>query len=179
MITQPDLLQAGLTTLILSWLGGCVVSDLRSRQVPVFWTVFPLAAAGLWRLGQGDWQSILLVAALVFASDLQRKGWRILAGCLALLAGLLAVSTFEQALLALVVFGVWFQWEIGATGGADAKISIALVLFFGDGPLIVPIAVAGGLQGLVGLFKKQRTIPYTVAILLGTAAYLLLRVRGQ
>ena len=62
--------------------------------------------------------------------------------------------------------------KIGATGGADAKIIISLVLLFGNGLLFIPIVLAGGVQGLIGLLSKKKTIPYTVAITLGTAAWL-------
>ncbi len=72
----------------------------------------------------------------------------------------------------LVVFAVWALWEIGATGGADAKIIIALVLFFANGLLFIPIVLVGGVQGLVGLIARRKTIPYTVAITLGTVAWL-------
>ena len=179
MTTLPFIVQAGLTALIMSWLGGCVVSDMHSRQVPVTWTVIPLAAAGFWRLTFRDWQSVLLVCVLAVISDPPHKGWRVLAGSLALLAGVLAVGSFEHALLVMVVFAVWFLWETGATGGADAKIIIAVVLFFGDGLLLFSIVIAGGFQGVVGWVKKQKTIPFTVSILLGTAVYLLVRVYVQ
>ena len=72
----------------------------------------------------------------------------------------------------LVIFAVWALWEIGATGGADAKIIIALVLFFADGLLFIPIVLVGGVQGLAALIARRKTIPYTVAITLGTAAWL-------
>ena len=72
----------------------------------------------------------------------------------------------------LVIFAVWALWEIGATGGADAKIIIALVLLFADGLLFIPIVLIGGVQGLVALIVRRKTIPYTVAITLGTAAWL-------
>ena len=78
----------------------------------------------------------------------------------------------------LVIFAVWALWEIGATGGADAKIIIALVLLFANGLLFIPIVLVGGVQGLVGLIARRKTIPYTVAITLGTAAWLWMAV-GQ
>jgi Flp pilus assembly protein protease CpaA len=44
---------------LLSWLVVCMVFDLRSRLVPTWLTVLPLAAAGIWRLSQGDWIIVL------------------------------------------------------------------------------------------------------------------------
>lgn len=57
-------------SLLLAWLGACVVYDLRSRQVPALLTILPLILAALWRLFQGGWQMVLLVIALVLVSDL-------------------------------------------------------------------------------------------------------------
>jgi hypothetical protein len=62
--------------------------------------------------------------------------------------------------------------SVDATGGAGAKIIISLVLLIGNGLLFIPIVLAGGVQGLIGMLTKKKTIPYTVAITLGTAAWL-------
>jgi hypothetical protein len=40
----------------------------------------------------------------------------------------------------------WTLWEIGATGGADAKLIISLVLLFGNGLLFIPIVLVGGFR---------------------------------
>jgi Flp pilus assembly protein protease CpaA len=77
-----------------------------------------------------------------------------------------------------VIFAVWVMWEIGVTGGADAKIIITLVLLFADGLLFIPIVLVGGVQGLAALIARRKTIPYTVAITLGTAAWLLLQFQA-
>lgn len=76
----------------------------------------------------------------------------------------------------LVIFAVWALWEIGATGGADAKIIISLVLLFANGLLFIPIVLVGDVQKLAGLLAKRKTIPYTLAITLGAAAWLWLSV---
>ena len=52
------------------------------------------------------------------------------------------------------------------------KIIITLVLLFGNGLVFLPIIFVGGIQGLLGLSTRQKTIPYTVSITLGTAAWL-------
>ena len=72
----------------------------------------------------------------------------------------------------LAIFAAWALWELGATGGADAKIIITLVLLFGNGLVFLPIIFVGGIQGLLGLSTHQKTIPYTVSITLGAAAWL-------
>jgi Flp pilus assembly protein protease CpaA len=159
-------------SLLLTWLTICVVFDLRSRQVPTSLTVIPLTVAGLWSLFQGGWQLVLLVVLLILISDLPQSKWRISVACAATILAL-SISGHSGIVYAmLVVFAVWALWEIGAMGGADSKIIMALVLFFANGVLFIPIVMVGGIQGLVGLIARRKTIPYTVAITLGTVAWL-------
>ncbi|KPL77767.1 hypothetical protein [Bellilinea caldifistulae] len=158
--------------LLLAWLAICVIFDLRSRQVPAFLTVLPLILAAVWQLIQGGWQLVVLVALLVLISDLPQAKWRIPVACASTVLGLCIAGSPSIVYAMLVVFAVWALWEIGASGGADAKIIIALVLFFADGLLFIPIVLVGGVQGLVGLVARRKTIPYTVAIAVGTVAWL-------
>lgn len=158
--------------LLLAWLAVCVTFDLRSRQVPAFLTVLPLILAATWQLIQGGWQLVALVALLVLISDLPKAKWRIPIACAATILSLSIAGSPDIVYAMLVVFAVWALWEIGASGGADAKIIIALVLFFADGLLFIPIVLVGGVQGLVGLIARRKTVPYTVAIALGTVAWL-------
>jgi prepilin signal peptidase PulO-like enzyme (type II secretory pathway) len=166
--------QVILSAVLLAWLGVCVVFDLQSRQVPVLLTVVPLLMAAACRLFQGGWQLVLIVIALTLLSDLSQAKWRIPIACVVAVGGLSLAGSPETVYAMLVVFAVWALWETGATGGADAKIIIALVLLFADGSLFIPIVLVGGIQGLVGLIARRKTIPYTVAIALGTAAWVLL-----
>jgi hypothetical protein len=76
-----------------------------------------------------------------------------------------------SGLLNFSIFLVWLLWEKGALGGADAKILISLLFVWGSAALLVWIALAGGLQGLVAWWRKRREIPYTVAILLGSICF--------
>lgn len=158
--------------LLLAWLAICVIFDLRSRQVPASLTVMPLILAAIWRLSQGGWQLVALVVLLILISDLPQAQWRIPAACAATVLGLSIAGSPGIVYAMLVVFAVWALWEVGASGGADAKIIVALVLFFADGLLFIPIVLVGGVQGLVGLVVRRKTIPYTVAIALGTVAWL-------
>jgi Flp pilus assembly protein protease CpaA len=158
--------------LLLAWLAICVIFDLRSRQVPTFFTVLPLILAALLQLVQGSWQLVALVALLILISDLPQAKWRVPVACTATILGLSIAGSPGIVYAMLVVFAVWALWEIGATGGADAKIIITLVLFFANGLLFIPIVLVGGVQGLVGLIARRKTIPYTVAIALGMVAWL-------
>lgn len=161
---------------LLAWLGTCVLFDLRSRQVPTLLTVIPLILAAGWRLFQGGWQLVMLTVGLTLLSDLPQAKWRMPLGCGAAMLGLSSVGSPEQVSAMLVIFATWAMWESGATGGADAKIIITLVLLFADGLLFIPIVLAGGVQGLAALIARRKTIPYTVAITLGTAVWLWLGV---
>jgi Flp pilus assembly protein protease CpaA len=159
-------------SLLLVWLSICVVFDLRLRQVPAFLTVIPLILAALWQLFQGGWQLDLLALLLILVSDLPQANWRILLACAVTILALSLSSSPGTVYALLVVFAVWALWEIGAMGGADSKIIIALVLFFANGLLFIPIVFVGGIQGLVGLITRRKTIPYTVAITFGMVVWL-------
>ena len=164
--------QVMLWTFLFAWLGTCVGYDLHSRQVPALLTLPPLILAAFWRLFHGCWQIVLLVAALILISDLPKAKWRIPLACLAALLSLSSTQSSGSIYAMLVIFAVWILWESGATWGADAKIIITLVLLFADGLLFIPIVLVGGIQGLFGLIARRKTIPFTVAITLGTAAWL-------
>jgi Flp pilus assembly protein protease CpaA len=163
--------QVILLLLLMTWLGTCVVFDLHSRHVPALLTIPALVLSALWRLYQDGWPVVILVFALILISDFPWPKWRIPVACLATILAL-SIPSFEESIYAiLVIFAAWALWEIGATGGADAKLIISLVLLFGNGLLFISIVMVGGIQGLVGLIARKKTIPYTVAITLGTAAW--------
>jgi hypothetical protein len=158
-------------TLLFIWLSACMVFDLRSRQVPALLTLVPLALAAVWRFFLGGWMMVLLVAALILISDIPSARWRIPLAALFALSLLFASGKAEMVYGILVIAAIWAMWELGATGGADAKIIITLVLLFGNGLLYLPIVLVGGAQGLIGLIARRKTIPFTVSITLGTAAW--------
>ena len=171
MVTTLSTIQIILWGLVLAWLGACAVYDLRSRQVPGWLTIPPLILAAVGQLFQENWQLVLLLVVLVLISDLPATRWRIpLAGLAAVLT--LSISGASELFSAeLAIFTVWALWELGASGGADTKIIITLVLLFGNGLVFLPIIFVGGIQGLFGLATRQKTIPYTVSITLGAAAW--------
>ncbi|PWB50520.1 MAG: hypothetical protein C3F13_16340 [Anaerolineales bacterium] len=168
--------QVILLVFLLAWLGACVVFDLRSRQVPSLLTIPPLVLSALWRLLQGGWLVVILVVALILISDFPWPKWRIPMACIVTILALSISGPSESIYAFLVIFAAWALWEIGVTGGADAKIIISLVLLFGNGLVFIPIVMAGGIQGLLGLMTRKKTIPYTVAITLGTVTWLYLTV---
>ena len=164
--------QVILLFLLMAWLSACMIFDLRSRQVPALLTIPPLIISALSRLLQGEWPLVLLVVVLTLISDLTWPKWSISLACLATILALSVPGPSESIYAVLVIFAAWALWEIGATGGADSKLIISLVLLFGNGFLFIPIVIVGGIQGMVGLIARKKTIPYTVAITLGTAVWL-------
>ena len=171
-MSYPLIFQIIQGSVLFGWLGACVVHDLRSRQVPALLTIVPLIVAAGGRFFLGGWQLVLLTVLLTLVSDLRQVRWRIPVGCCAAILALSLTGDPGSVYALLVIFAVWAMWETGATGGADAKIIITLVLLFADGQVFIPIVLVGGVQGLAALIARRTTIPYTVAITLGTATWL-------
>lgn len=162
------LFQAGFILSALAWLCMCVHHDLRSREVPLPLLLPPLAAACLFALLRDRSAPVCLVGLLVLMSMINfEKLW--LGGLAAVLLSLIDPLTAPLSLVFGILWGLWLK---GALGGADVKILFTLLLFLGDVGLLVPVALCGGVQGLVALFRKQRQIPYTVAIAAGFLFYL-------
>lgn len=158
--------------LVLPWLLACAISDLRTRTVPTWLTVVPLLGATAWTAWQGDWPLALLVLTLVALDDLPWRARGFLAG----VQGLLLLFTWQLDGLAglgtgLALLGIWLCWKLGAFGGADAQVLLTLVLLFQPGVLL-PVALAGGVQGLAQWLRKKSTLPAMLAILAGTLFYL-------
>ena len=157
------------TFLLVTWLAACAVWDLRTRTVPGWLTVFPLLGAALARVAVGMWCPPVLVAGLIFASDLPRQARIPVAGAMALALSVMSSAAELQIVVALM--GIWLFWELSLTGGADAKIMMAVVLMLGDGSVVFPIAIAGAVLAVVAAIQKKGTVPYVVAIALGTLFY--------
>lgn len=156
------------------WLIACVACDLKTRQVPNLLTLSALLLAAIWRTIAGDWLVVGMVLALIAISDLPRTPRILLAG--AAWVACIIFGTAAQGNLSIALFAAWLFWELGVMGGADAKMLTALLLLTGDPLLLGAVLLAGGLQGLIGLLRKEKTVPYTVAIAAGTVWYLMARL---
>lgn len=152
-----------LMVLITAWLAICVWHDLKTREVPNLLTIGPLVGMSFYAILCGWSGATWLVVMFTLFSELPRLRW--LAGGLATVVIALLMPSLFPILLSL--YGAWLLWELGAMGGADAKILMTLFLFMGNASVILPITIVGGIQGVVALFKKERQIPYTVSILAG------------
>lgn len=161
-----------MSLLVLPWLLVCAISDLRTRTVPTWLTAVPLLGATAWIAWQGAWPLALLVLTLVALDDLHWRARGFLAG----VQGLLLLFTWQLDSLAglltgLALLAIWLCWKLGAFGGADAQVLMSLTLLF-QPAVLLPVALAGGLQGLVQWLRKKSTLPAMLAILAGMLFYL-------
>jgi Flp pilus assembly protein protease CpaA len=156
------------------WLTACTLLDLKKRKVPSALTLPPLFGAVLWAALNGKTVVALFVLLLFVLADVSPRlnGF---AGGLQAILFCLGLSTSPEpvraAVTMLAAFWIWVIWRVGKMGGADAQVLLALALVFGPSILLL-ITLAGGVQGLVSLLAKKKTIPYMVSILAGTSVFL-------
>lgn len=159
--------------LALPWLAFCAWHDLKSRTVPPLLTIPPLAASILLHGILDSWPVAVLAATLIVLDDLPWRWRGILGGAQGLL--LLAawfVAGPSSAVLGLVLIGTWLSWKLGALGGADAQVVITLLLFFGL-PVLLPVALATGLQAVIQWLRGKATLPAMLGILAGVGLHTL------
>jgi hypothetical protein len=148
-----------------------MVYDLRNHQIPTPLTVGGMVGAGVYALFNGLWAPVLLMIALTHVSDFNPREKR-----LAFALTLSAFSAIFQpatALICALILGFWVLWEFGTLGGADVKLLIAATLVFGNPIVLIPIAVSGGIQGVIASLQKKRDIPFVVSIFCGTLLFVL------
>jgi len=158
------------------WLAVCTVCDLKRREVPPALTLPPLFGAVLWNVFNGNFAVALFVLLLFILADVSIR-MRGFANGLQAVIFCLGLATSPEPVLAVITmltaFVIWSLWKLEKMGGADAQVLLALTLVCGPSVLL-PITLAGGIQGLVSLLAKKRTIPYMVSILTGASVFLLL-----
>lgn len=160
--------------LALPWLALCTWHDLRTRTVPLLLTIPPLLAAMAWQGYLESWPVAVLALTLLVLDDLPWRWRGILAGIQGLLlAAAWSTSGVMSALLGLTLISIWALWKFGAIGGADAQVVMALTLFFGL-VILVPIALATGLQAAVQKLRGRDTLPAMLGILVGVGLHTLI-----
>lgn len=148
-----------------------MIYDLKDREVPMPLTLGGLVGAGVLGLFHGLWSPVLLTIALTHVADFNPREKR--------LAFALTLSAFagifqpDAALLCAVILSIWMLWEFGIMGGADVKLLVAITIMTGNSTILIPIAVAGGIQGVIASLRKQREIPFVVSIFCGTLFFVL------
>ena len=154
---------------LLALLFMSMLYDLRKHEVPMFLTVTGLVGSGLYAILNGLWTPVLLTVILTLVSDLNSRG-----KLLAIAMTSSVIASFVQpggVLICATIFSVWALWEFGILGGADAKLMIAVVLILGNPAVIIPISIAGGIQGVVASLQKKKEIPFVVSIFCGTLLF--------
>lgn len=158
------------------WLAVCTVWDLKRREVPPVLTIPPLFGAVLWSVFTGNAGVALFIVQLFILADVSIRmrgfanGLQATIFCLALA---ISPDPWLAAGTMLTAYVIWAVWRLEKMGGADAQVLLALTLVCGPS-ILLPITLAGGVQGLVSLLAKKRTIPYMVSILTGASVFLLL-----
>lgn len=159
------------------WLAACTVYDLKWREVPPALTLPPLFGAVLWTALTGKPAVALFVLLLFILADIPVRS-RGFANGLQALIFVLGLSTSPEPLLTglimVATMTIWAVWKLDKIGGADAQVLMVLVLLI-EPAVLLPIAVVGGLQGLVTLMARKKTMPFMVSILTGTCVLFLVQ----
>ncbi len=157
----------------IPWLVVCSLYDLRSRTVPAGLTIPPLLVMVIWTAVQGSWAVALFALILFFLAEAPKPLFSVLVGSLGVLLALCWMQAGLPAVeLSLSLLGVWFAWRLGAIGGADTQVLMVLALGYGPG-ILIPISMAGGLQGLIQRLRGESNLPAMLSILAGTCFHLL------
>ena len=146
-----------------------MIYDLRDREVPMPLTVGGLVGAGVYAFFNGFWAPVILTIALTHVADFNPRTKRLaFAMTLAAFAGIFQPAA---AMISALILGVWVLWEFGILGGADVKLLIAAVLVLGNPIILIPIAIAGGIQGVIASLRKKKEIPFVASIFCGTLLF--------
>lgn len=164
-----------LATLVCLWLLACAIYDLKSRTVPLLLTLPPLFIALLWQALNGQTLLALFVMLLFILADVPPRmrgfatGLQVFNFCVCLAA---SPEPIQTGILLLTLFAIWFAWIMKKLGGADAQTLMALALLFGPA-ILLPIILAGGVQGLICRLVRKKTMPCMLSILAGVVLYFL------
>jgi len=75
----------------------------------------------------------------------------------------------------LTMFVIWMIWQLEKMGGADAQVLLTLLLLLGP-TILLPVALTGGLQGIITLLARKKTMPFMVSVFTGTCVYFLMQL---
>jgi Flp pilus assembly protein protease CpaA len=148
-----------------------MIYDLRDQRVPMLLTVGGLVAAGGYALFHGLWAPVLLTFSLILVADINSRTKRLVFA--SALTGLASIIQPAAALICVLILFVWMLWEFGVIGGADAKLLIVMMLVFNNPIVLIPISIAGGVQGVIAALQKKKEIPFVTSIFCGTFLFVL------
>jgi hypothetical protein len=160
------------------WLLACTAYDLKWREVPPALTLPPLFGAILWTALTGKFAMALFVLLLFILADIPVRS-RGFANGLQALIFILGLSTSPDPMLAgismLAMFVIWMTWQLEKMGGADAQVLLTLLLLLGP-TILLPVALTGGVQGLITLLARKKTMPFMVSVFTGICVFFLMQL---
>lgn len=154
---------------LLAILFASMLFDLRTREVPAVLTLGSLLGSAGISLWQGMWSPVLLIVALALIGDFDPRSKRLAFSATA--AAFACIFQPTTGLLCLAMFALWLLWAYGLAGGADVKLLMAALLVFDDVAVLLPVAIAGGVLGILAVLRRQCQIPYVPAIFFGAALF--------
>lgn len=114
---------------LMAWLIWETLWDFRDQNLPIWFSLVPLASGLLYRAILGDWPAALFVALVVASTELPNPVWRVpVLGAL----GALAFANLPAVWLPLIagVILACLLFEVRAMGGADALAVIYVLTWF-------------------------------------------------
>ncbi|HOD05484.1 MAG TPA: hypothetical protein PKH92_10615 [Anaerolineaceae bacterium] len=165
--------------LIAIFLLACAWLDVKTRKVPNVLTLTVLVYGMISASIRGNWPAALLVVLFVILSDLRQSIASPVSLLALAIAGIVSWQKLglglDAILVQIMMFVIWQMWLHRLTGGADAKILLALTLLYGSG-IFLAATLAGGVFGLVALLFKKRTLPYVLPIAAGAIVFMALKL---
>lgn len=134
-------------------------------------TVGGMVGTGVYALFTGLWAPVLLTIALTLVADFDPREKR-LAFALTF-AAFSAIFQPSAVWICALILGFWVLWEFGILGGADVKLVITALLVLGNPLVLIPISIAGGIQGMIAALRKKKEIPFVASIFCGTLLFVL------
>ena len=141
----------------LIWLALISWFDIRTRQIPhSAWVGIPFLLGLIYRAMNGGWDLSLLALVVVLASERKfGSSYRYLRNLRSIYSwipfiGILVYLAGQGNLpAALAILGFWAAWEMRFWGGADALVSITLLLCWPDAPLLISFILVNLILALV------------------------------
>lgn len=129
--------------------------DYHDQNLPIWFSLVPLAAGLIWRAISGDWGAALFAALLVASTHFAQPIWRI--GSLGVLAGL-AAANLPPSWLPFIAGCVLAEllFELGAMGGADALAVIYALLWFPSWTALAALLAGMLLLSVIELIVRYR-----------------------
>ncbi len=141
----------------LIWLGIVSWFDLRTRQIPhSAWVAIPFLLGCGFRVHHGGWELALISIFMLIVSErkfISKIRYLHPLKSIFLWVPIIALAAINAGTRSLIptlgVIGFWVAWELQIWGGADAMVSMTLVLIWPDGELLVSLFLANLLVALI------------------------------